>query len=87
MKRVLATFIYSFVAGVFPLLNVEAYLLAFFGVPPLYVGSIAAGALRDLGPAELQFRLISRTNRDRADRWPGGFAWTIRMWSASRVRR
>ena len=29
MKRFLATFIYSFVAGVFPLLNVEAYLLAF----------------------------------------------------------
>jgi len=29
VKRLLATFIYSFVAGVFPLLNVEAYLLAF----------------------------------------------------------
>ena len=29
MKRFLATFVYSFVAGVFPLLNVEAYLLAF----------------------------------------------------------
>lgn len=29
MKRVLATFAYSFVAGVFPILNVEAYLLAF----------------------------------------------------------
>lgn len=29
MKRFLATFVYSFVAGVFPLLNIEAYLLAF----------------------------------------------------------
>jgi len=77
VKRVLATFVYSFVAGVFPLLNVEAYLLAFSSyvspdamVPIVFAataGQMVAKSLLYLSGMGL-LRLPHRATRERLER-------------------
>ena len=77
MKRFLATFAYSFVAGVFPLLNVEAYLLAFSAylsleamIPVVIAataGQMVAKSLLYLSGMGL-LRLPHRATRERLER-------------------
>ena len=77
MKRFLATFLYSFVAGVFPLLNVEAYLLAFSAylsleaMIPIVIaataGQMVAKSLLYLSGYGL-LRLPHRSTRERIER-------------------
>ena len=77
MKRFLATFAYSFVAGVFPLLNVEAYLLAFsayLSLEAMIPVVIAATAGQMVAKSLLYFsglgllKLPHRSTRERIER-------------------
>jgi membrane protein YqaA with SNARE-associated domain len=77
VKRFLATFAYSFVAGVFPLLNVEAYLLAFssyLSIDAMVPVVLAATAGQMLAKSLLYLsgmgllRLPHRATRERLER-------------------